>query len=137
MSRQAKPRVARSGPMLRDQTSSLFWSGLACSGCMEATAPRAAKRGASAASIASTCSTRSRRSRGPFCFAAAAKASRAMRIPRSPMEWSHTCRPALSAAATARSRAACSQRGVPRPRAGSSDYGASIAAVCASITPST
>ncbi len=39
-------------------------------------------------------------------------------MPRSPMAWSHTCRPASSAAATARSRAACSQRGAPLSEGG-------------------
>jgi len=45
MLRHEKPREARSGPMLRLQTSALFWSGLACSGCIDAITPSAWKRG--------------------------------------------------------------------------------------------
>jgi len=44
----------------------------ACSGCIEAMTPCAARRGISARSIISTCSIRWRRSRGPFARAAAA-----------------------------------------------------------------
>ena len=84
----------------------------------------------------SMCSTRWRRSRSRAGFAAAARsyASRAIRIPASPMAWISICQPRRSASATKASSVSASHSG--RPVEVSSTYGSSIAAVRASMTPS-
>ena len=127
----AKPRSARSSPSIAAQFAQI--AGSACTGCIDAVTPSAAMRPAVSGAAYSRCSMRWRRGRSPFTACACSSASSATSLARSPIACIATCRPAASAAATTGCSRSSGQIGSAfEPSA----YGCRIAAVHASITPS-
>ena len=134
---QRAERVGRRdalGPMTfsAQRPSSIAWYG-----CMLAMTPSSAKRGMSGGARCCACSMRKRRSRGPFSFSTRSKMSSCVRIARSPMACTITCRPALSARRGPRVEIAPAAF-TSRPRSfGASVNGRQHAAVCEPSEPST
>ena len=138
---------ARSAPSLGIVSTVISASICAHSGCMLAMTPSRANRSISASSMSCACAMTGRRSRGPLEAATYSIASSAWRTAASPIAWTWICRPRSStrraASASDWPSHTCmpplvpgSLRCSPPSLCGPEQYGASIAPVSFSTTPS-